>query len=193
MASSTRTRMTATERSEEVLRAAIAAFAESGYAATKTDEIARRAGVSQPYVIRLFGTKQQLFLAATHRVCDRIEETFRAAAAEGTTPDATPEEKMRALGRGFQMFLTEHELLLVLLHGFAAASDPAIGPDVRDRFGRIYAVVEELTGASVQEMRGFLANGMLLTVMTAMGVAGPDSVEACWAVDMLENLRTQGD
>ncbi|WP_246351392.1 TetR/AcrR family transcriptional regulator [Nocardia barduliensis] len=41
--------MTASRRGEQVLRAAVSAFAESGYAATRTDEIARRAGVSQPY------------------------------------------------------------------------------------------------------------------------------------------------
>lgn len=193
MASSQRTRMTATERSEEVLCAAVAAFAESGYAATKTDEIARRAGVSQPYVIRLFGTKQQLFLAATHRVCDRIEAIFRAAAAEGITPDSTSDEKMRALGAGYRTFLNERELLLVLLHSFAAASDPAIGPDVRKRFGGIYDVVRELTGASLEEMRRFLGTGMLLTVMTAMGVAGPEGVQTCWAEDLLENLRIHGD
>ncbi|WP_063044268.1 TetR/AcrR family transcriptional regulator [Nocardia pseudovaccinii] len=193
MASSTRTRMTATERSEEVLRAAVTAFAESGYAATKTDEIARLAGVSQPYVIRLFGTKQQLFLAVTHRVYDRVEEVFRAAAAEGIEPDSTGEEKLRALGKGYQTFLSEHELLRVLLQSFAAASDPAIGLDVRARFGGIYGVVQELTGASVQEMCSFLGTGMLLTVMAAMGVAGPDSVDVCWATDMLESLRAEGD
>ncbi|WP_433598460.1 TetR/AcrR family transcriptional regulator [Nocardia sp. CA-135953] len=193
MANSARTRMTATERSEEVLRAAVIAFAESGYAATKTDEIARLAGVSQPYVIRLFGTKQQLFLAATHQVYDRIEEVFRAAAAEGITPDSTGEEKMRALGVGYQTFLNERELLRVLLQSFAAASDPAIGPDVRARFGGIYDVVKELTGASVPEMCDFLGTGMLLTVMATMGVAGPDSVDVCWAADMLESLREESD
>ncbi|WP_433714893.1 TetR/AcrR family transcriptional regulator [Nocardia sp. CA-084685] len=193
MASPARTRMTATERSAEVLRAAITAFAGSGYAATKTDEIARLAGVSQPYVIRLFGTKQQLFLAATHQVCDRIEKTFRAAAAENITPDSTPEEKIRALGNGYQTFLNERELLLVLLHSFAASSDPAIGPEVRARFGGICRLVGELTGASVMDIRRFLSTGMLLTVLTAMGVAGPDAVEARWAFELLENLRAEGD
>ncbi|MFD0362286.1 TetR/AcrR family transcriptional regulator [Nocardia sp. GCM10030253] len=185
--------MTATERSEEVLQAAVSAFAESGYAATKTDEIARRAGVSQPYVIRLFGTKQQLFLAATHRVCDRIEEIFRVAAAEGITPESTTEEKMHALGRGYQTFLTERELLLVLLHAFAAASDPAIGPAVRERFGGLYGVIEELSDAPIEDMRRFLATGMLLTVMTAMGVAGPEAVGAQWATDILDDLSQHGD
>ncbi|WP_410790027.1 TetR/AcrR family transcriptional regulator [Kribbella sp. C-35] len=69
----TKMRLTAAERGEEVLGAAIQAFGRSGYAGTKTDEIARLAGVSQPYVIRLFGTKQQLFLAAVEAVCDTVE------------------------------------------------------------------------------------------------------------------------
>ncbi|NUR98791.1 MAG: TetR/AcrR family transcriptional regulator, partial [Kribbellaceae bacterium] len=72
--------MTAKERGDEVLRAAVQAFAAAGYEGTKTDEIARLAGVSQPYVIRLFGTKQQLFLAAVDSVCLRIEQIFREAA-----------------------------------------------------------------------------------------------------------------
>ncbi|WP_228000704.1 TetR/AcrR family transcriptional regulator [Nocardia australiensis] len=184
--------MTASERGEQVLQAAVTAFAESGYAATKTDEIARIAGVSQPYVIRLFGTKQRLFLAATNRVCDRVEEIFRAA-GKNIAPDSTPEEALRALAHGYSVFLTERELLMVLLHGFSASSDPIIGDEVRHRFGRIYRVVEELSGASIEDIRRFLATGMLLTVMTAMHVAGPDAVPTPWAAEILGDLRADGD
>ncbi|MFG1797169.1 TetR/AcrR family transcriptional regulator [Nocardia sp. NPDC049149] len=184
--------MTATERGEQVLRAAVSAFAESGYVATRTDEIARRAGVSQPYVIRLFGTKQQLFVAAVHRVCDRIEEIFRSARAEAA-PDATPEEALLALGRGYNIFLTERELLQVFLHGFAASADPAIGNEVRDRFGLVYRLIGDLTGASRLEVRRFLSTGMLLTVMSAMQVAGPDAVPASWATEIMADLQANGD
>ncbi|MEU7633712.1 TetR/AcrR family transcriptional regulator [Nocardia sp. NPDC049220] len=192
MARSTRTRMTATERGEEVLCAAVDAFAESGYAATKTDEIARRAGVSQPYVIRLFGTKRQLFLAALHRACDRIEEIFRSSRGQAP-PAVSPEEALLALGKGYKTFLAERELLQLLLHGFAASTDPEIGDDVRARFGRIYALVRELTGAPESEARRFLATGMLLTVMSAMRVAGPDAVPTPWAQHILEDLAKNGD
>ncbi|WP_051175079.1 TetR/AcrR family transcriptional regulator [Nocardia exalbida] len=188
----TRTRMTASERGEQVLLAAIRAFAEAGYAATRTDEIARRAGVSQPYVIRLFGTKQNLFRAALHRVCDRIEEVFRAARAEAA-PDADPEAALAALGGGYSVFLAERELLQLLLHGFAASIEPEIGNQVRARFGEIYQLIRELTGASGTETRRFLSTGMLLTVMSAMRVAGPDAIPAAWATELLENLSTHGD
>src|SRR5687767_13229095 len=102
----TRTRMTASERSAQVLEAAIRAFAETGYAATKTDEIARLAGVSQPYVIRLFGTKQQLFIACLLEVCTRIEQVFRDAEI---APGADTAEALRTLGHGYDVFLAERE------------------------------------------------------------------------------------
>ncbi|WP_328411742.1 TetR/AcrR family transcriptional regulator [Nocardia sp. NBC_00403] len=189
----TGTRLTAAQRSEEVLNAAITAFAEGGYAGTKTDEIARLAGVSQPYVIRLFGTKQHLFLAALHRVCDRIEKAFRAADAERSDRDAPPTEALRQLGRGYQVFLAERELLQVFMHGIASSADPVIGDEVRARFGQIFALVRELTGAPLTDARRFIATGMLLTVMSAMQVAGPDAIPAGWAEDILENLSTEGD
>ncbi|WP_406047906.1 TetR/AcrR family transcriptional regulator [Kribbella sp. NBC_00889] len=176
----TKVRLTAAERGVEVLEAAVQAFGASGYEGTKTDEIARLAGVSQPYVIRLFGTKQQLFLAAVQSVCDRIEQIFREAAEE------SPE--LRTLGHNYERLLAEPELLLVLLHGFSASRDPAIGDAVRERFGRIYSLVRELTGASPTEAREFLATGMLLTVMSAMQVIGPDAASLPWAEELTSTL-----
>ncbi|AHH17311.1 transcriptional regulator, TetR family [Nocardia nova SH22a] len=187
MADSTRTRLTAAERSEQVLTAAVTAFAETGYAATRTDEIARLAGVSQPYVIRLFGTKQRLFVAATNRACDRIEEVFRAARAAAPA-QISPQDALRALGGGYESFLSERELPLILLHGFSASADPAIGDDVRERFGRIYGLIRELTGATADDARQFIATGMLITVMTAMQVIGPDAVSTPWAAEIKDCL-----
>ncbi|MFI1918562.1 TetR/AcrR family transcriptional regulator [Nocardia sp. NPDC020380] len=184
----TRTRMTAGERSEEVLVAATSAFAESGYAATKTDEIARRAGVSQPYVIRLFGTKQQLFLDVLARVCDRIDELFRSGAADAAA-DATPHERLDAMGDRYREFLGDDHLPRVFLQGIAAAGDPAIGESIRSRFGRIYTLVRELTAASPEEARDFMAMGMLLTNMAAMGVTSPGPDCEPWAAEILATLE----
>jgi len=178
----TRVRLTAKERGEEVLEAAVRAFGASGYEGTTTDEIARMAGVSQPYVIRLFGTKQQLFVAAVQAVGERIEQIFREAAEE--SPD------LHNLGRNYKRLLSEPELLLVLLHGFSASGEPAIGDCVRERFGSIYTLVRELTGASPAETREFIASGMLLTVMSAMQVLGPEAINLPWAVELTETLGT---
>ncbi|WP_280397523.1 TetR/AcrR family transcriptional regulator [Nocardia carnea] len=187
MPETSRTRMTAEERGAQVLDAAVTAFAETGYAATRTDEIARRAGVSQPYVIRLFGSKQRLFLAAVGKVSDRIEEVFTGAAA-----GADPAEPLGALSEAYEQFLAERDLLLVLLHAFAAAGDPDIGPVVRDRYGRIFRLIRDLTGASVADTRRFLSTGMLLTVMAALRVTGPEAIAADWAEEILTDLYRNG-
>ena len=53
----TTTRQTADERREEVLAAAVEEFGRAGFHGASTDAIARRAGISQPYLFRLFGSK----------------------------------------------------------------------------------------------------------------------------------------
>lgn len=180
-----RPRLSATERSAQVLDAAITAFATAGYAGTRTDEIARMAGVSQPYVIRLFGTKQQLFLAAFDRACDRIAELFITAGGDDPSLDA--------LADGYHDFLAERDLLALLLHGFAASSDPTIGEVVRERFGVIYQLIRDLTGASQRETREFMASGMLLSVMAAMRVVGPQAVPIRWATEILDDFDAESD
>ena len=176
-----RTRLTAEERHEQLIAAAVTAFTTGGYAGTTTDQVARIAGVSQPYVIRLFGTKQALFIAAVEHAADRIEQQFRDAAVR--RPD------LESLGEAYDEILAERELITVLLHGFTAGADPVIGPVVRDCFGRIYAVVRELTGASPEEARQFLALGMLLSVLDAMQVIGPGAVPAePWMTELVSTI-----
>jgi AcrR family transcriptional regulator len=177
-----RTRLTAEERSEQLIVAAVTAFSTGGYAGTTTDQVARLAGVSQPYVIRLFGTKQALFIATVEHASARVEQQFRAAAA--IKPD------LESLGQAYDEILAERELVTVLLHGFSAGSDPAIGPVVRRCFGRIYSTVREITGASTGEAREFMAMGMLLSVLDAMQVIGPGAVPAePWMADLLGSVK----
>jgi len=174
----TRTRLTAEERHEQLVAAAVTAFSLGGYAGTTTDQVARLAGISQPYVIRIFRTKQELFLAAVLHAGDRIEAKFREAAAREPT--------LASLGAAYDELLAERELITLLLHGFTASADPAIGEPVRACFGRLYEVVRELTGASSVATRDFFAIGMLLTCLGAMRVVGPDAAPTQpWAADLL--------
>src|SRR5277367_7128539 len=73
-------RKTKEERREEILDAALVEFAERGLAGASTEDIARRAGISQPYVFRLFGTKKELFRAVTARCFRETLEMFQRAA-----------------------------------------------------------------------------------------------------------------
>src|SRR5215475_8338295 len=69
-------RMPAEQRRELVLGEAMAAFAAHGYAGTSTEDVARRAGISQPYLFRLFPTKKALFLALVERCFRRVRDEF---------------------------------------------------------------------------------------------------------------------
>jgi AcrR family transcriptional regulator len=180
----TRTRLTAEQRQHQLVQAAVTAFSHGGYAGTTTDQVARLAGVSQPYVIRLFRTKQELFLAAVEYASGRIEARFREAA------DAEP--TLKSLGGAYEELLAERELITLLLHGYTAAADPAIGGTVRECFGRIYSTVRELTGASPEQAREFFAMGMLLTCLGAMRIIGPGAVDPQpWMTDLIRSLDSE--
>jgi AcrR family transcriptional regulator len=71
--------MPAAERREMVLEAAVAEFGVHGLAGTSTENVARQAGISQPYLFRLFPTKKALFLALVERCFRRVEDATRAA------------------------------------------------------------------------------------------------------------------
>ena len=63
------------ERPQEITEAALAAFAEKGYAATKVDEVAKRAGVSKGLLYLYFKTKEDLFKAVIRSfVVPKIDE-----------------------------------------------------------------------------------------------------------------------
>src|SRR5919197_6216499 len=91
-----RTRKSAEERREEILAVAIRHFAEGGYHGTSTEAIAREAGISQPYLFRLFRTKRELFLACVDRCYAGVAQVFREAAA-----GLPPEERLEAMGRAY--------------------------------------------------------------------------------------------
>lgn len=180
----TRIRLTAEQRQHQLVAAAVTAFSHGGYAGTTTDQVARLAGVSQPYVIRLFRTKQELFMAAVVYAGERIEARFREAA------DAEP--TLKSLGAAYEDLLAERELITLLLHGYTAAADQVIGDSVRECFGRIYTTVRTLTGATPGELREFFAMGMLLTCLGAMRIIGPDAVDPQpWMTDLIRSLDSE--
>src|ERR1700684_3115673 len=155
------TRQTAAERRVAVLSAAVTEFAKSGYAGTSTDAIATRAGISQPYLFRLFGTKKDLFIATYDAVSSRIDEAF-VAPAEGVEGD----EAMTAMAMAYLELLQDPDLLQVQLHGFvAAAADPDIAAACQETFRRLWQLVSSATGAEAGPPREVFAPGVLLRVI----------------------------
>jgi AcrR family transcriptional regulator len=170
-------RRTAQERREEIVEAAFAEFAQKGLHGTSTDVIARRAGVSQPYLFRLFGTKKELFIAALNR-CFRVTlETFMRA-AEGKQG----EDALIAMGTAYGDLVADRTKLLMQMQGHVACGDPEICEVVRRGFGEIVEYIERVSGARPERVRDFIAMGMLCNVASAMDL--PHS-EAGWAKRLL--------
>ena len=159
-------RMSADDRRELVLAAATRAFSRGGYAGTSTDAVAKEAGVSQPYVVRIFGTKLELFLEVFERACDRIREAFEAVLADGPF-DPVSEDDWARLGLAYTELLRDRDLLMVMMHGFAAGNDDQIAQRARNGMGRIFATVRS-TGCTDERAQEFIAQGMLLNVMLSM-------------------------
>jgi AcrR family transcriptional regulator len=157
-------RRTAEERRAQILEAAISEFAARGLRGASVEDLAASVGVSQPYVYRLFGTKRDLFLAATGRVCDRVQEAFRQAA------ETDPKNALEEMGRSYNLSRFRHEDMLMLLQGFAAADDPEVREAVGERYAGLWRFVQDASGASEEEVWHFFATGMLLTVDAAIGL-----------------------
>src|SRR3984885_16356391 len=90
-------RLSAAERRNDVLDAALVEFAERGLEGTSTEDIARRAGISQPYLFHLFGTKKELFKATVSRCFRETLQLFQRA-AEGKRG----EDALRAIGNAYR-------------------------------------------------------------------------------------------
>lgn len=74
------------DRPDEIVGAALAVFAEKGFAAAKLDDIARRAGVSKGAVYLYFETKEEVFRAVVERAIAPNVGAIQAMAAAHPGP-----------------------------------------------------------------------------------------------------------
>lgn len=163
--------MSAEERRESVIRAAIAEFAQRGYYGTSTEAIAKRVGVSQPYLFRLFPGKKAMFAAASLRCVDEICQVFEDAAKglEG-------EEALHVMASAYVRLITEHPEKLqmqmqtyITVAAAEAEGDHEFGDAVRSGWMKLWDTVHLPLGADENETTTFLAYGMLINTLAAMG------------------------
>ncbi|MFJ2807603.1 MULTISPECIES: TetR/AcrR family transcriptional regulator [unclassified Kitasatospora] len=163
-------RMSAEERRESVVRAAVIEFARSGYRGTSTEAIARRVGVSQPYLFRLFPGKQAIFTAAAERC---IEETWKVfdEASVGLTGPAAAE----AMSEAYLGLVADSEQLMMQMQlyvsVFAARTtgEDEIGETARRLWEELFERVRNRIGGDVQGAAEFFAYGMLINTLVALG------------------------
>ncbi|MGC0363582.1 AcrR family transcriptional regulator [Rhodococcus sp. 27YEA15] len=166
-------RMSAPERRALVIAAGTRAFARRGYAGTSTDAVAKEAGVSQPYVVRMFGTKADLFHAVFAHALDKIVDTFTDKLDVVDVNPAKP-DFWSDLGAAYGELVLDRDLLLVMLHGFATSTDDVAAVS-RSAMSRIYTLIRDRTGCTTEQARLFIANGMLINTLLAM--MAPDHLD----------------
>ena len=172
-------RLTAPERREQILEAAVTVFAERGYEGASTDVIARMAGISQPYLFRLFGTKRELIIATVKRCFEDTQSLFERA-AKGLEGD----EALLAIGDAYIQEILQNPLKLrAQLQSYAACDDLAIRSVVAEGFGGLVRLAERLTGVDSTRLSAFFAQGMLLNVLAMMGQMNEPQA---WAIKLIE-------
>jgi AcrR family transcriptional regulator len=156
-------RMSSDARRAQILDAAMHEFSIGGYAGTSAAAIAARAGISQPYVFRLFGTKKELFVACIE------ERTRQIRAAMTGAAEASPDDPCGAMAAAYMALLLDDPVSLrSQLQAWASAYDPEIGEAARASYLSIWSDVGTAAGLADDEVRDFMAHGMLLTVLAAL-------------------------
>lgn len=181
----TRQLSTAEERRETVLRTAIGAFASRGYFGTTTTEVAKRAGISQAYVYRLFPNKESLFVAVVEHCFVRIRQSLEggAAAAPGSSSDVV----LSSMAEAYAQLIADQELLLLQLHAQAAsASEPAVREAVRAGYARLVEYVRGASGGDDSQVQEFFARGMLCHLVVSIGA---QEIDAPWTRTLAAGIR----
>ena len=140
-------------------------FSEKGLHGASTDAIARAAGISQPYLFRLFGTKKELYLATARDANDALYTVFERASRGKSGREAA-----QAMGEAYNTILAEPYRLQMLLKCWSSADDPDVRELARSTWRGLVDLVEQRTGGTEAEVAGFFSKGVLLTILQGMGM-----------------------
>jgi AcrR family transcriptional regulator len=157
-------RQTAQARRTAVVAAARSHFADHGYHGASTEAIARDAGISQPYLFRLFGTKKELFNESMRGCMLETLNAFKEAADGLSGPEA-----FAAVGERYKELLGDRQMLKTQMQMYAAAcTDPDIRDAAREGYGALYEYIARVSGADPAAVSNFFAQGMLINVIAAL-------------------------
>jgi TetR/AcrR family transcriptional regulator len=181
-----RERMPAAERRELILAHASAVFGRRGYPGTTTEQIAQAAGISQPYVVRMFGTKEKLFVEVLERALGKLVIAFRDVLGRRDAGEFPQDELGWRLGQVYVDQIEDRGILMSLMQGFIQGHDAVIGERGRAGFLEIYRLLRDEANFAAEQARTFLAEGMLINTLLAIGL--PDHFEGDEAATELMTL-----
>lgn len=151
-------------RPGQILDAACDEFCQHGFAGTRLEDIARRAGISKALIYVYYPTKTELFLAVARHVVERVK-----GAVFVFDPERAAEAQMREAHDQFYANLIHDEQTLDILRLIVAESHRV--PEI----GQFYAL--ELVGGEIEGLRQLIRHGI------ARGEFAPDALERLAGVE----------
>ncbi|EFQ83677.1 transcriptional regulator, TetR family [Aeromicrobium marinum DSM 15272] len=162
---------------ERLLTAAVEAFAEHGFGATTTRDIASRAGMSPAAVYVHHATKEQLLFAVSVQGHEQALTVIEAADAAGTDPV----DRVRRMVHAFSHWHAEHSRVgRVVQYEFGALT-----PEHR-------AVVARLRRGIERCMRNALADGVDEGVLEVGDVKGAARAVLSLSIDLVRWFEPGG-
>ncbi|MRG87438.1 TetR/AcrR family transcriptional regulator [Salinibacillus xinjiangensis] len=144
-----------TPKQAQIIQAAIEIFAEKGYAATSTSEIAKRAGVAEGTIFRHYKTKKDLLISIVSPAITRFVVPFFAEKFVQDVFDQDEIEEIEPLLKNlisnrYQFVKNNVPLLRIMLQ------EMAFHPELQEQYKRVFVskvlprfkqVVDQLRGA----------------------------------------------
>ncbi|MEV5000144.1 TetR family transcriptional regulator [Nocardioides sp. LML1-1-1.1] len=158
--------------------AAVAAFAEKGFHATTTRDIAAAAGMSPAAMYVHHRSKQELLLVISregHQAALDVVRSARAASAD-------PRTQLTAVARAFALFHVDHHTVARILNYELAA----LSPEHR-------AEIDELRTGIDRELRALVSEGVAAGVFDVPDPALAATALASMGIDIARWYREDGE
>lgn len=162
------------EEKRKLLQPIVArAFAELGYRRATTAEIARRCGVRENILYRIWPDKKSMFVASIDHVYEQAADAWRQILAD---PNGTGGSALRLLKYEAEHY-GEAGLHRIIFAGLSETDDPDIRAALKKLFTRFHRFIKAQVRAHRDENRG-------------TGV--PDDAVSAWAIVGLGNVADIG-
>ncbi|GAB2463939.1 TetR/AcrR family transcriptional regulator [Xylanimonas ulmi] len=178
---------TAELRKPVVASAAVREFARGGYHGTTIADVARAAKISPAYVVKLFPTKERLFVTALETCFDQVVEALAAGADRAEDP--SPDGVLFAMGDAYARLISDRTLLMLQVHAQSVADLPEIGQALRAGLHQVVDYAQSRSRASDEAVQRFVAYGQLChLIVTAQISEAPEA----WARLLTDGIRHPG-
>ena len=181
--------MTATRSTAEAQRArakarALRVFARRGDHPPPRGAGATGAGLTPPYVFRLFDGKLGLFVAALDHCYSLVARALHEGAEQAA--DTSPAGVLHAMGGAYAQLIADRDLLMLQVHAQSSCDVPEIRDAVRRGLALVTQTATDLSGADPDAVQRFLAYGQLCHLIVTTDL---HDLPHAWASTVTHGIR----